>query len=320
MFKYSLVFFALLIGCSSESTDTAPTTNGSTANRVAWTPKTGIKTDTNPDGPGPRRILLATSTDGLTFTRKSTVLSDQANTPNIIVTASGEVRVYFTGASVDGDKDGILVATSTDNGSTWSYYKPTMNGFPTKHPPIGDPDVIETEPGKYAMYVTNGITGANKAGIHRTASTDDGFTFSYDRVAFTPSVAHSQVDSLTQKIGSSYTMFIIDPPTGKMNRLTSADGLTFAEQALVAFSHSGKNDFLSNWFDLGAGKLRVYSFSTETNSINSFSTTDGVTFTPEAGNRLAFGTDPLEKTWVKDAAVSKLNDGTYLMAYVTETP
>ncbi len=360
MLKYSPLLCALILGCSSESTDattttdsgttgaadsdTVATTDGGTtttdaatgtdastaidasttadaavSNRVPWTPPTGIKADANPDSPGPRRILLATSTDGLTFTRKSKVLSDQANTPNMIVTASGEVRIYYTSSSVDGSKDGIIVATSTDNGSTWSYYKPTMNGFAANHPPIGDPDVVETAPGKYVMYITNGIT-ATKAGIHRTVSSDDGFTFDYDRIAFTPTVAYSQVDSLTRKIGSTYTMLIIDPPTGKMNRLTSADGLTFTEQGLVTFSHSGKVDIISNWFDLGGGNLRVYSFSLDTNSINSFSTTDGITYTAEAGDRLKFATDPLEKTWVKDAAVAKLKDGTYLMAYVSETP
>ena len=283
--------------------------------------------DYTADGPGPRRLLLATSTDGLNFTRTGTVLSDQANTPNMVVDTDGRILIYYTGYDLDpsvsgtANRDAIAVAVSEDQGDTWKYYCTGMSGFAASRPPIGDPDVVQLDDGSYRMYVTNG--GSNNTINIYSATSADGLSFAYEGMALNTGTTHYK-DSLTAKVGSQWLMYLLRSDTGQMMRATSSDGITFtmgsdADYNISVNGHS-EQFILSNWFRTASG-LRIFAFAGATSDIRSFTTTDGTTLTPDATVSLGLPLDSAtEQSWVKDAAVQQLTDGTYLMAYVSEIP
>ncbi|PCJ63466.1 MAG: hypothetical protein COA79_01250 [Planctomycetota bacterium] len=334
----SLITIALLalISCGSSSSSKSTTTDVSSNNESSetttsistekFTPPTGACSTANLDSPCPRRILLATSTDGINFTRSGTVLSDQANTPNMIVLPNGRIIIYYTGSNLDTSNaaspiDAIAAAVSDDNGSTWTYYKTEMTGF-GDGAPIVDPDIVYLEDGTFRMFVTRGIdeNGSSKIGILYADSTD-GFKFEYGGISATTD--NNIVDSLTYKIGSTYHMHILNPEgSGGFAYFTSSDGKSFNFVNETQHNIGAETYILSNWLPLDAGGYRIYGFNLVNNDIRSFTTTDGATLSAGSDVHLAFADDTtgLEKTWVKDAAVAKLANGTYLMAYVAEIP
>ena len=287
---------------------------------VEYTPPAGSAgSAADKQGPGVRRILLATSTDGVTFTRLERKLLDQANTPSMVALPSGRLMVYFTAYQLSGANDGVGVAVSDDNAASWRFYKVQLNGL-TAPPSIGDPDVVYDAVGKgFRLYVTHGM-GANAIAIKSLTSTD-GFNFTYEGLAFNPG-STDYLDSLTQKVGSGFVQFTLHPADMTMGRATSTDGKTFTLADTKAYSIGGEPYVLSNWLDLGNGTHRVYGFRglNAASVIKSFTTTDGVTLTPDTTTCLSLGSSALEKSFVKDAAVARMANGTYVMAYVSEIP
>ena len=319
---------------SSSSTSGTSTTCSTSGNDIIYTELTrpsGLPSVSGytSDGPGPRRILLATSSDGLTFTRSAKLVSDQANTPNMIVLSSGRILLYYTAYDVDGsaqssdgnNQDAIVVAVSDDQGANWKHYCVGMTGFGA-HPPIGDPDVIKLSNGTYRMYVTNGDSSGNISILSATST--DGFNFTKEGTALNTSSTNYK-DSLTALIGSQYVMFVLNSTNGYMKKAVSTNGTSFTagtdSDYQITVSSAAQSFVLSNWFDVGNGTFRVFAFSGATKDIRSFTTTDGSTFTADSTVSLGLPLNSsIEKSWVKDAAVQKLTNGTYLMAYVTETP
>jgi|GEM_PF-2121567 len=281
------------------------------------------------DGPGVRRILLATSSDGVNFTRSSKLLSDQANTPNMVVDSDGRILIYYTAYDIDpsasssdgSNQDGIAVAVSEDQGVSWKYYCVGMSGFAASRPPIGDPDVVKLTDGSYRMFVTNGDSSGN-INIY-SATSADGLSFVYEGLALNTG-SHNYKDSLTVKMGSQWIMYLLRSDTTQNLRATSSDGITFTLGADETFSMTvgsvSELFVLSNWFKTSSS-VRVFAFSGATKDIRSYTTTNGSTFTADTTVSLGLPLDStLEKSWVKDAAVQQLADGTYLMAYVSEIP
>lgn len=281
------------------------------------------------DGPGVRRVLLATSSDGVNFTRSSKLLSDQANTPNMVVDPDGRILLYYTAYDIDpsasssdgSNQDGIAVAVSGDQGVSWKYYCVGMSGFAANRPPIGDPDVVRLDDGTYRMYVTNGDSSGN-INIYSATSTD-GLSFVYEGLALNTG-SHNYKDSLTTKIGSQWVMYLLRSDTTQNLRATSTNGVTFTMGSDETFSMTvgsvAELFVLSNWLKTSSG-TRVFAFSGATNDIRSYTTTNGSTFTADTTVSLGLPLDStLEKSWVKDAAVQQLSGGSYLMAYVSEIP
>lgn len=273
------------------------------------------------DGPGPRRILLATSNDGRTFTCSGVVLSDQTNTPNIVVLPSGRVIVYYTGFHLDGGtRDGIGAASSDDGGESFRYYKVDMRGWPQNHAPIGDPEVVVLSDGTFRMYVTNGNERGRIEILSATSS--DGFHFDYEGVALEPRSADYK-DSLTAKVGNQYVMFVLKSSASpQMKRATSPDGRVFTDQGDASYLIGGEAFVLSNWVRDEGGQYRVLAFRPpHVGQIRAFATSDGATLTAAPEVMLSFESgNSQEKSFAKDAAIGRLGNGTWLMAYVSEIP
>lgn len=333
----SIFLLFTLIGCNKESATTTTTTLSSQCtnsgndivfgqiSRPSGLPQTGYTSD----GPGPRRILLASSTDGVTFTRLSKLVSDQANTPNMIVRSNGKILIYYTAYDIDAsasssdghNQDAIAVAVSDDQGTSWTHYCVGMAGFGS-HAPIGDPDIIRLSDGTYRMYVTNG--GSNNTINIYSATSTDGMNFTKEGTALNTSSSNYK-DSLTAYVGGQYVMYVLRSDNGYMKQATSSNGTSFTSTGdnnyTITVGSVAEQFVLSNWFESSSGNFRVFGFSGATKDIRSFTTTSGTSLTPVSTVSLGLPLDSTyEKSWVKDAAVQRLNDGTYLMAYVSEIP
>lgn len=69
------------------------------------------------------------------------------------------------------------------------------------------------------------------------------------------------------------------------------------------------------------GGYRYFTFSNQTTDIYSFFSTDGYSWEAEEGVRLAFDeSSSYEADLLKDASVVQLQDGSYLMVYMTAIP
>ena len=75
------------------------------ANTSDFTPPIGRATESSSSPTDERRLMTATSTDGLHFTPTGKILTDQANVPDLITELDGTLRVYYIGQSIETGKE-----------------------------------------------------------------------------------------------------------------------------------------------------------------------------------------------------------------------
>jgi len=189
----------------------------------------------------------------------------------------------------------------------------------TPPPSIGDPDIVQLEDGSFRMYLTHG--GPMNTIVIKSATSTDGFNFTYEGIALN-TMSQDYKDSLTHRVGDTWVQFVLHSADGQMGRATSADGVTFTMQDTMGYVNGGEQYVLSSWMPIPSGGFRVFGFQglESASQIRSFTTTDGVTLTPDTTESLRLASSPLESHLVKDAAVARMANGTYLMAYTTFIP
>jgi hypothetical protein len=179
-------------------------------------------------------------------------------------------------------------------------------------PPIlahaGDPDVILLADGRFRMFLTTQVAG--KIGIVCLES-ENGIDFSLQATAFSDPQL-DLLDSTTYLAGGTWHMLAVEGMTMKQRHGTSRDGCTFEVGEERSFEVDGRPFIGSNPVPIEGG-LRMYGFSLTPNQIRSLTSTDGVTWALEPGIRVA-PTGPQ----IKDPAVVRLVDGSWLMIYTTK--
>jgi len=268
--------------------------------------------------------LLATSNDGLNFTRTNVKLFDRGSVADAVVLDNGRILVYFVAAyiKVGGTEirtNETVVAVSDDNGNSWAYKYVTFNGVPSGATAPVDPNVVLKPDGSIRMFATvdpDG-TGPQKARTCSFLSTDGGFTFTYEGVRF--SVAGTDV---------------LDPENFRFSdnnwkiwagnrHAISTDGNTFTDEGIVKYG--GLEAIYADVTAFSEG-YRLYAHGASptqeaNNWIKSFYSTDTTNWTLEAGNRLTLEAgSTLESISLMFPTVVKLKNGTYLMAYETTIP
>jgi hypothetical protein len=273
-----------------------------------FTPPSGKQVGCADGSPGAHRLLGATSKDGLTFTPLGTVISDQANVPDVVADSRGTLHLYYTGASVGGVQNGLAVATSSDGGRSWTHKVVQVQG--ENLVPV-DPDVALLPDGTFRLWYTSGER--NKPQIS-WAEGKDGVTFTRGGVAFAPS--GGAMDSTAYKVGNTWHMIALDTRGQPTHHATSTDGRTFTASNGIARLASGF--WPSNGVNVG-NAVRMFAFREDT--ITSFLTRDGVTFTREDGARIPPNPrSRLESDKLQDATAAQLPDGSWFAAYVTPIP
>ncbi|MBI4435290.1 exo-alpha-sialidase [Candidatus Uhrbacteria bacterium] len=261
------------------------------------------------DGPFEHRLMTAISYDGLSYTQNDTWVADQADSPDAVV-KDGTIYLYYTGWIVGDRINTTAVALSRDGGRTWVYKHLEL----TDAGPIDRvvyPDVVLLEDGTFRLFFTAG----NPQGIHYAESVD-GITFAYKGVVFAQS-DDIAIDSTTFKVGDTWHMYAASKDgTKRLWHLTSTDGSGFTVYAMTSFPFENEPRMPGNGYWL-EDRYHLYLSSTDDVSIRSTWSKKGFDWYPGEGVRL----EPLEtEAWVRDPAIVALENGQYLMFYVTKIP
>lgn len=299
------------------TTTAAPATTQATEPAVVsatYVPPTGADESSGVETPGRRRVMTATSKDGLTFSRTNEIVTDQANVPDFLMTDDGTLYLYFSGWTVGTKNNAMGVAVSKDQGDTWTFHNVEFSGA-NDMAHSGDPDIVLLDDGTFRMYSTSGIPGKRETAIYYSEGAD-GIRFATNGVAF--QADPPALDSNTYLIGDIWHMMTLSGQTTETYEATSKDGMTFAKSSRVQYKVGREDMVMSNVIEIDGG-YRMYGFTRT--DIRSYFSKDGTTWTADPGVRLALDTSSgLESEYVKDPSVIRLKDGTYLMAYVTQIP
>lgn len=284
-----------------------------------FTPPTGKADGPDDFNAWSSRLLFATSTDGLTWTRTDELITDQANVPSAVV-KEGRIFVYFV-TWAEELRNQIAIAISNDGGKSWVFKEVLINGRqgnPT------DPDVVLLEDGRFRLYFTSQIPTVSEIQTF-SAISDDGITFTLEEGTRISAVEDGAdvVNVKVMDIGDTLHLYGLNEygPDG-LYHATSSDGLTFTKQDIIE-----EKMILSSAIALDEG-YRFYGFR-HTGSkyvkysfeIDSWTSEDGFTWVMDEGARLVFdGSSDMEKNFVKDPAVVQLEDGIYMMFYITAIP
>lgn len=280
----------------------------------SYLPPTGSDESSGVETPGRRRLMTATSADGLAFTKTNEIVTDQANVPDFVMTADGTLYLYFSGWTVGTKNNAMGVAISKDQGDTWSFHNVEFSGA-SDMSHSGDPDVALLDDGTFRMYSTSGIPRTMTTAIYYSEGTD-GIHFATKGIAF--QADPQALDSNTYLIDDTWHMMTLSGQTMQTYEATSADGRTFAKLSRKQYAIEGKEMVMSNVIQIDGG-YRMYGFTRT--DIRSYFSKDGTTWTADPGIRLALdASSGLESEYVKDPSVIRLTDGTYLMVYVTQIP
>jgi len=314
-----IVLCLVLSSCVVDSTGITETTELQQAPELAndFMPPTGKASGLGRYGPWNSRLMLAYSHDGLNFTRANRIVTDQGDVPDLVRDSRGWLYLYYTGWTVGPYLNRTAVAISTDNGASWVFKYVNVDGLePGLAAPV-DPDVQILDDGTFRLYVTSDPhDGAGPRTYY--AEGDDGINFVLEGVAFQRR-GRMVLDPSTLRIGDTWHLFAGGAAPQMNWYATSTDGKTFAYQSLRQFAgNDGLSYVVANALAVDDG-YRFYAFGRW--GIVSFFTTEGATWTPEEGYRLQIDTSTDLESWqVKDPAVVRLQDGSYLMIYVTIIP
>lgn len=286
-------------------------------------PPVGAADHPGSEGPWARRILSATSQDGLVWTKTNTIITDQADVPSLVIDDEGKMYMYYYGWTVGAKQNVPAIAISEDNGTTWTFIQPQFTGFPDRGD-VADPEVL-FEDGVFRLYGTAHIQG--RAQILYGESTD-GVSFTYKAVAFAPKEGDAGVASV-YRVADQWHMLALSTGVQKQNSdfaigehwyAVSEDGKVFSERDTKMFTVGSAIYFIGNIIPVAAG-YRLYLFSDGEAGIRSWFSTDGEDWSLEDDLRVELETAlGNESGYVGEPEVVQLADGSYFMTYVTLIP
>lgn len=321
----SLIISTTIVGCGALPNTTVVNSNEATISKDPaitysevntdsdFTPPFGRPVNPPPASAGERRLLLARSTDGVHFTAGGEVLTDQGNVPDIVVDPDGTLRVYYIGQSIEANKEeSTVVAISKDNGTTWTFRKLTYKNWPQPRDP-SDPDVVLLDDGTYRMYFTSSLPN-NMLGIVY-ADSPDGITFTYQGIALEST--SSVIDSTTFYFDDMWHMYVLQEKVPGQLHAISTDGNTFTLTDTANVVLPLDRYILSNQL-LEGSMIRMFGFNLPEANIRTFTSTDGEVWLADDIALEGNTTATLGSNYIQDSSVAQLEDGTYLMVYVSE--
>lgn len=261
------------------------------------------------DAPLTQRIMTARSSDGLTYVQNGSWVCDQCHAPDAVI-KNGTIYLYYTGWILGERINTSAVAISKDNGTSWTYKYLELEGGGTIDRVV-DPDVVLLEDGTFRLFFTAG----NPQGIHY-AESPDGISFTYKGVTF------AQTDDIAEeptawKIADTWQMYAQSRTgAGRLWHLTGSNGLDFSVYDLTSFPIRGDAWTPANGIWLG-DRMYLFLSHKEQPNLESMWSKNGFDWYPSGLTHIAPDGD---EEYVRDPAVVELDDGRYLMFYVTQIP
>jgi hypothetical protein len=269
-------------------------------------------------GPWNTRLMIATSNDGLAWTRTNRILSDQADVPDAIMDARGWIFVYYV-TWAEEVRNRIVAAVSPDNGVSWVYKRVNIANVPEGWAPQVDPDVVLLDNGDFRLYFTSDPDGAGSIKPRTySAISSDGLNFTLESGVRFAAEEREVLDPTLLKIGEVWHYFAGGMGEGVNYHATSVDGLNFTRAPDVQIDKL----MFANGIEVSGG-YRFYCFDVESppsHRIWSIFSTDGETWEVEGKILDVDVATGFESVFVRDPAVLQIPDGTYVMFYTTRIP
>jgi hypothetical protein len=253
------------------------------------------------NGPYQHQVHSATSADGLTWTRDGGVRMDHASVPCALA-ESNRVFLYYVDADRGSNQPESVGCAVSSNGMDFVKQPFVLNGLPTFK--AVDPSILKDSIGVFRLYYFGSNAGGdpgsetNDHQIH-LATSADGVNFNESGTVF---AYPGLVDPDVFTRGTNWFMYVFKlGPGGGTVIATSTDGHSFTYQQMLALNGWGTTAPVL----LDDGRLRLYAFEQTRpagNAVKSFLSTNGLDWTPEAGNRLLASTneqitDPFVVRW-----------------------
>lgn len=212
-------------GRTASTTTTAPTTRviDSTLAQLS-VPQTVGSVRAGNEGPAVVRVVLKSSTDGVTFTGRE-VLMDQAGVPNLLAARDGRLFAYYQDWA-NGNIMGVAVREA--GSTTWKRFKVRVDGIDVWSNPNGvDPSAVELADGRVRLFWMSRLGGNRIYSATSTLGEKNGVVFSYDGAPvfetsgeiFDPTVVRTQ---------TGWSMWV--DVAGAPVYATSTDGARFTQQ------------------------------------------------------------------------------------------
>lgn len=280
-------------------------------------PKTGKGTapkDANASmGPWATRLVLATSSDGQTFTHTNVSLGDQLGVPDMMVDREGHPRIYYIDYG-----NGNLIAVAINTGANaWIYKRVNIEGASGKPEPV-DPTVVLLSDGRYRLYYMHAVSGLPSI---YSAISPDGINFTLEEgIRFSAGANQPVFDPMVLQTADGWLLWT--GPDGKYTA-TSSDGLNFTSTG--EFKVDGVPFMTWSAVALPGEGYRLFgnlAGDGHEPGIRSAFSTDGKTWVLEDGKRLVDkGLDKsLGGGTLADIGVTRLADGTWWMACLVDIP
>jgi len=280
-----------------------------------FTPPVGPSIGTEVPPWGKRRLMTATSVDGITFTPTGKILTDRANVPDLVTDPDGTLRLYYIGQGiVEGQSETTAMALSRDHGATWEFHLLSFSDLKDPNHLPSDPDVVLLADGTYRMFYTTSVSAGN-IGIAYADSTD-GISFTYKDIAL--SAESSVVDSTTFFADGEWHMLVLPETGGGQLHATSADGMNFSLTNTTRIPLQDPSYILSNPLP-DTETSHIIGFSLPRNNLRRFAREQDGSWTMEGVVLAGNSNSLLDATYIQDLSVAKQEDGTYLMVYVAGT-
>lgn len=249
-------------------------------------------------GPYVHKVLSASSPDGLAWTRDAGVRLEHASVPAVLVDA-GRVLLYYVDADRGpGQPESVGCAASAD-GLSFEKRACIIEGLSSRK--ALDPSIVKDPAGRFRLYYLASNADGDPASEQqehdiRVALSEDGVRFREAGVAFR---SRGLVDPDVFFFKGTWFMYVF--ARNRTIIATSTDGLGFTYKQELAPPGYGTVAPIA----IDDDRLRLYAFEQRQpagNAVVSFTSTDGLAWTRDAGVRLQAGpdeqiTDPFVVRW-----------------------
>ena len=194
--------------------------------KVAKTVGTPVAAPPNSSGNGPWivKVVLRTSTDGITFSGGETLM-DQAGVPNLLVTSNGDTYAYYQDWA-NGNVMGVAIQRA--GSKSWTRYKIHVSGFNIA--PGGangvDPSAVELPNGQIRVFWMQGSTNIYSATSAKGKG--NGIIFKFDGKTALNGYSGRVFDPTVVRTNSGWAMWV--DSEGTPIYATSKNGKSFTAQ------------------------------------------------------------------------------------------